>query len=389
ERKRKNSDSCENMAGVEGDTCPGMMKRRCGGDGKYIKDPCVSKSSTSSPSSSSISSVDIGSILKLPVGIGASSIPYLVVKRKGAGISSVVFECRCQADTGMSEHEVVTVKVMSGGNLGLKTCLQEVETLSFLKLKREEAGLGHGEAHFVEMISWFYRHSALGSIDNVCLVFAGGGVSLLEIMREKSETEQSWGLRETLSVAKGLLGGISFVHSMGLIHADIKPENIAIYPKTSSTTQPNVPSLQTTQHSLASPMSNPPSSLVRLIDFGNAVFSSDAQPGVTAGTPSYLSPEARLGHAWGPGVDTWAVGCVLYELITGERFGSAQDGAKGVTWCRGGSVGLRMCSCGVDAWCRAHGLGNPGLMRLVGRLLQEDPRVRSSAKEALQDPCLL
>lgn len=68
-------------------------------------------------------------------------------------------------------------------------CLREVEILAFLKVKREEArqsGLATHRARFAELASWFYRRSAIGGVDHVCLVFRGGGISLREAVEERS-----------------------------------------------------------------------------------------------------------------------------------------------------------------------------------------------------------
>lgn len=75
---------------------------------------------------------------------------------------------------------------MSGGESGMGACLHEVETLAFLKVKRQEAGLTRERSRFAELASWFYRRSAVGGVDHVCLVFRGGGLSLREAMTARS-----------------------------------------------------------------------------------------------------------------------------------------------------------------------------------------------------------
>lgn len=102
---------------------------------------------------------------------------------------------------------------MSGGESGMGSCLREVETLAFLKVKREEAGLIR--APFAELASWFYRRSSIGGVDHVCLVFRGGGVSLREAMTERSDAQAvagvkqptllTWEVKDVVAVARGLL----------------------------------------------------------------------------------------------------------------------------------------------------------------------------------------
>lgn len=126
---------------------------------------------------------------------------------------------------------------------------------------------------------------------------------------------------------------------------------------------------------------------LRLIDLGNSVFAADTIPGVTAGTPSYLSPEARNSMPWGPSVDVWAVGCILYEIITGGRMGKAgncavhpQDG-NGIPTAFGSGTGIRA----IAAEGSAGGVLSR-LVDLVKQLLVEDVKVRPSAADALKDP---
>lgn len=110
------------------------------------------------------------------------------------------------------------------------------------------------------------------------------------------------------------------------------------------------------------------------------MFAADAIPGVTAGTPSYLSPEAREGRPWGTGVDVWAAGCVLYKIITGGKIDSgalrsAEAGAPG------GPPENDRSSCS--------GKLMEGLVGLVERLLEVDPDKRPKAREALKDRVFL
>ncbi|KAG5497616.1 hypothetical protein JKF63_03881 [Porcisia hertigi] len=66
---------------------------------------------------------------------------------------------------------------------------------------------------------------------------------------------------------------------------------------------------------------------VKLADFGDACFYGDDEANGFGGTPSYISPEVLTRCKASPYSDLWALGCVLYELLVGERLfsGSLAD----------------------------------------------------------------
>ncbi len=89
--------------------------------------------------------------------------------------------------------------------------------------------------------------------------------------------------------------GLDAAHAQGLVHRDVKPANIVI------------------EEDTGRPV---------LIDFGLAVQASEVDLDTIEGTPAYMSPEqAGLGFegcAVGPWSDTYALGCVAFELLTGR-----------------------------------------------------------------------
>lgn len=146
------------------------------------------------------------------------------------------------------------------------------------------------------------------------------------------------------------------------------------------------------------PHSGPPSTLgvgnpappfdLRLIDLGNAVFAADTIPGVTAGTPSYLSPEARGGQPWGPGVDVWAAGRIIHEIIAGGAvdWGVGKPGEGDASCGLPGDAGTIPRSQGVGPGPSESGRVMRGLLGLLERLLETDVAKRPTAQEALDDP---
>jgi serine/threonine-protein kinase len=111
-------------------------------------------------------------------------------------------------------------------------------------------------------------------------------------------------LEEALSVAAQIASGVEAAHARNIVHRDLKPANIKI---TSEGT-------------------------VKVLDFGLAKSLDDSitgttevqgtqttSTGVTLGTPGYMSPEQVRGEEADYRVDIWAFGCVLFEMLAGQR----------------------------------------------------------------------
>ena len=100
-----------------------------------------------------------------------------------------------------------------------------------------------------------------------------------------------------------ILQALAFAHSKSIIHSDVKTENVLLVSQTDS------------------------AMFVKLVDFGSALYSSSWHPPLV-GTMNYRAPEAILQAGWSFGIDIWAVGCIMVELITGRQlFELAHDDA--------------------------------------------------------------
>ena len=104
-------------------------------------------------------------------------------------------------------------------------------------------------------------------------------------------------VNDALNIASQVADALGAAHRAGIIHRDVKPENIMI---------------GANQH-------------VKLLDFGIAKLLSqppgstlETLPGILIGTPIYMSPEQARGEAVTQRSDVWSLGVVLYEMLAGK-----------------------------------------------------------------------
>ena len=100
-------------------------------------------------------------------------------------------------------------------------------------------------------------------------------------------------LKDTLEIAIQISKGLAKAHENGIVHRDIKPANIMMTDD----------------------------GLVKIVDFGVAKLSGSTRvtrDGTAIGTAAYMSPEQAMGEEVDQRTDIWALGVLLYEIVTGE-----------------------------------------------------------------------
>ena len=117
------------------------------------------------------------------------------------------------------------------------------------------------------------------------------GVTLREILMSGPGIE----VNRTLEIISGVLAALSYSHENGIVHRDIKPGNIMLTD----------------------------SGDVKVMDFGIARATDDAGATMTntwniVGTAQYLSPEQATGEIADHRSDIYSVGCLMYEMLTGQ-----------------------------------------------------------------------
>jgi serine/threonine protein kinase len=116
-----------------------------------------------------------------------------------------------------------------------------------------------------------------------------------ESLRDRLTREKQLPIPDAIRISLAVADALQYAHSHGVIHRDIKPENILLHDG----------------HAVVA-------------DFGIALAASSAgsrmtETGMSLGTPHYMSPEQAMGERdLDARTDIYALGCVLYEMLTGQ-----------------------------------------------------------------------
>jgi len=210
---------------------------------------------------------------------------YLVENELGSAAFSTAYRCidlNSDSSGNGEYHEEVCLKVIKNTKDFFDQSLDEIKILELLR----QTGRCY-ENNIVEMKKFFYHREHL--------------VIVTELLRQNlfefgkfiidNNEEQYFTLQRLCYLTRQVLVALNFVHSLGLVHSDVKPENILL-----------------SSYSRAK---------VKLIDFGSSCYLTDRQSSYIQ-SRSYRAPEVVLGLPYDGKIDVWSLGCVVAEMFTGE-----------------------------------------------------------------------
>ncbi|MDQ6888155.1 MAG: protein kinase [Gemmatimonadota bacterium] len=153
---------------------------------------------------------------------------------------------------------------------------------------RREIGIAAALSH-PHILALYDSGGAAGSLYYVMPYLAG------QSLRHRLQSEHQLAIDESVRIARESAAALDYAHRQGVVHRDIKPENILLHDGS-----------------------------VLVADFGIARALSQAADELTGtslalGTPAYMSPEqAAESRSVDGRADLYALGCVLYEMLTGQ-----------------------------------------------------------------------
>lgn len=148
------------------------------------------------------------------------------------------------------------------------------------------------------------KHPAIVEIRDVVLQNHGAAYIVMEKLEGLTLDQHlakngTFSFHTFVAICSQILEALELAHGKGVIHRDLKPSNIMV-------------------------MQAPAIEQIKLIDFGIAQFASNrgqlklTNTGDMLGTPLYMSPEQCLGEAIDERSDIYSMGCVMYEMLTGQ-----------------------------------------------------------------------
>jgi eukaryotic-like serine/threonine-protein kinase len=223
--------------------------------------------------------------------------------------------------TRLGSYELL-VQIGAGG-------MGEVYKAHDTKLSRDVAikVLPEAFAHDPERLARFQREAKmLAALNhpNIATIYGleqSNGTNYLvmelvsgETLQQRISKEGALPIEEALKICVQVAEALEAAHEKGIIHRDLKPANVKVTPE----------------------------GKVKVLDFGLAkAFAGDVadgnpsqsptlsavatMQGVLLGTAAYMSPEQARGKAVDKRTDIWALGCVLYEMLTGKQAFDGED----------------------------------------------------------------
>jgi serine/threonine protein kinase len=207
---------------------------------------------------------------------------YLVESELGSAAFSTAYRCVDLSSEDNDGHEEVCLKVIKNTKDFFDQSLDEIKILELLRQTGK-----CDENYILRVKTFFYYREHL--------------IIVTELLRQNlfefgkfiidNDEEPYFTLPRLAYITRQCLIALRFVHNLGLVHSDVKPENILLG-----------------SYSRAQ---------IKLIDFGSSCYLTDRQSSYIQ-SRSYRAPEVVLGLPYDGKIDVWSLGCVVAEMYTGE-----------------------------------------------------------------------
>ncbi|KAG6757351.1 hypothetical protein POTOM_037659 [Populus tomentosa] len=196
---------------------------------------------------------------------------YQICEEIGSGRFGTVFRCISRSTGDYFAVKSIVKSLVSGDSLDSQCLLTEPRTLHFLS----------PHPHIIQLHNLYEDETHLHMLIDLC-----SNQDLHDLIITNGVLSEN----EARVVFTQLMNAISHCHTNGIVHRDIKPDNILFDEENT----------------------------IKLADFGSAeVVTEEEMVSGVVGTPYYVAPEVLLGREYGKKVDVWSAGVVLYIMLAG------------------------------------------------------------------------
>lgn len=250
----------------------------------------------------------------------------------------------------------LATQVQLGRQVALKTLLAELASdpshvERFYQEGRSTAAVNHHRVITVHDAGKFTRKATRnGQVETLEIPYFACEYAPYGSVHDEARLTGNLPLVRVLDVAYQCLEALEHLEQEGVVHRDIKPQNLFCFPR----------------------------SIVKLGDLGLAVSKQEVSMprGGMLGTPHYVSPEQARGQAMDHRADLYSLGATIYRLVTGRCMFAAAS-AKEIARCQVREYPQPMVTHRANV--------PPQLEQIVGRMLMKDPAERfQSASEVKQ-----
>ncbi|PWN28337.1 kinase-like protein [Jaminaea rosea] len=207
---------------------------------------------------------------------------FHVFANLGKGMFSEVVRAKDLGEDGKGSGDStpdVAIKIVRSQETMYKAGIKEIAHLQ--KLARLDVD---DKRHVVRLVSHFTHRGHL------CMVFENLAMNLREVVKRFGK-DVGLNLKAVKAYAHQMLLGLALFRKAGIVHADLKPDNVLV---------------------------NEAKTTLKICDLGSAVDVNEMDLTPYLVSRFYRAPEVILGLPCDASIDTWAVGCTLYELYTGR-----------------------------------------------------------------------
>ncbi|KAF0687970.1 Aste57867_20351 [Aphanomyces stellatus] len=214
------------------------------------------------------------------------------------------------------DYDLVNARTLGQGAFGMvMQCVHKLDkTLSAVKVVSDGYDEAERERNALSCVEHAGGHPNIIHLDNyythdgfhyMVLEYVDGITLFDHVAQQKQLTQE-----EATAILAQVASALAFMHAQGMVHCDLKPDNIMVSVDDSSIS-------------------------VKIIDFGSATIPNPSAAGriplkraltlssaPLSGTKTYWSPEMLAGRApiqVGPSMDMWSLGCLLFIMLSGRH----------------------------------------------------------------------